>query len=474
VWLVRVLARRRGEQEEEEGPTMHRVRELMTQRVLYVTPHSTVQAAMDLLRIQQLEVLPVVDDGSLLGVLDSLSLYRFHGELPVREVMSEPLTVEADAPLGEAASLMLHHRMHQVPVVEAGRLVGLLSHRELLATWGASTDVLTGLPWHDFMRSWASGHLTAGREIAMIFIDLNDFGQFNKVHGHGIGNAALKAVATAVRHQIDPRRDVLCRYGGDEFAIATTRTQEEAWGLAHRLHDAVGKAEFGDECLRVGVSIGIAGGKRHLPRPGSHPSANVDDLINWASRASTRAKVEPAHVAAFKGSGSDGPQFGALPALPEGRGEFATIVASSPRIVVEDYAITHAGPGIEVTVHLRCDDETRSGFAAHAGGELLQAVAAATTACLQEFLNPEVRLTASEIQVAVPGEVPGIVTAWVRLHLPDQEEWLVGAVPLQEDRYRSVINAVLDATNRRMGWLAQFRTSDPRPEADEVGIATAP
>src|SRR2546421_10774569 len=114
--------------------TMYRVRDLMTRRVLYVTPHATVQAAMDLLRIQQLEMLPVVQDGALVGVLDSLNLYRFHGELPVREVMADPLTTEADMSIGEAASLMLQHRVHQVPVVEENRLVGLLSHRELLAT----------------------------------------------------------------------------------------------------------------------------------------------------------------------------------------------------------------------------------------------------------------------------------------------------------------------------------------------------
>src|SRR5437763_716389 len=73
---------------------MYRVRDLMTRRVLFVTPQATVQAAMDLLRLQQLETLPVVQDGVLIGVLDSLSLYRFHGELPVREAMTEPLTTE--------------------------------------------------------------------------------------------------------------------------------------------------------------------------------------------------------------------------------------------------------------------------------------------------------------------------------------------------------------------------------------------
>ena len=40
---------------------MYTVRDLMSNRVLYVTPGATVQAAMDLLRLQQLGLLPVVD-----------------------------------------------------------------------------------------------------------------------------------------------------------------------------------------------------------------------------------------------------------------------------------------------------------------------------------------------------------------------------------------------------------------------------
>jgi diguanylate cyclase (GGDEF)-like protein len=453
---------------------MYRVRDLMTRRVLYVTPQATVQAAMDLLRFQQLEMLPVVQEGLLVGVLDSLSLYRFHGELPVREVMADPVTTEADSPLGEAASLMLQHRVHQIPVVEENRLVGLLSHRELIGTWGAYIDARTGLPGVDFLRRWASGHLTAGREVALLFIDIDNFGAFNKLHGHLVGDSVLKAVAAALREQVDPHRETLCRYGGDEFAIATTRTQEEAWGLAHTLHEAVAQADYGDARVEARVSVGIAGGKRHVPRPGTHPSANVDDLINWASRASTRAKTEPGHVVVFEGTGSDGPEFVAAPSWADGSPGFSPLSPQADRIVVEDYTIRHAGPSVEVTVHLRLGEETHTAAATHTGGEILLTVAGATGACLQSFLTPAARLSVPDIRVHAEGEAPGFVTAWVRLQFPNDDEWLIGAVPLQEDRYRSVVNAVLDATNRRMGWLGQFRIAAPPPEAAEAGAALAP
>ena len=53
-----------------------------------------------------------------------------------------------------------------------------------------------------------------------------------------------------------------------------------------------------------------------------------------------------------------------------------------------------------------------------------------------------------------------IVAAAVQLESPLGVERLIGAVPLLEDRYRSAVNAVLDATNRRFAWLAA-RTDAP-------------
>src|SRR5438876_12212691 len=159
---------------------MYTVRDLMSNRVLYVTPGATVQAAMDLLRLQQLGLLPVVDQERVVGLLDGLTLYRYCGELPVREAMLPPISVEADTPVGAAATQMGQHRMRQMAVTEAGRLVGLLCERDLLATWGAIADPMTGLAWQDQLRRWAAGNLAVGREVAVLFIDLNQFGLLKK------------------------------------------------------------------------------------------------------------------------------------------------------------------------------------------------------------------------------------------------------------------------------------------------------
>jgi IMP dehydrogenase len=429
---------------------MYTVRDLMSNRVLYVTPGATVQSAMELLRLQQLGLLPVVEDGHVVGLLDGITLYRYCGELPVREAMLPPLTVDADTPVGEAASMMGQHRMRHVVVTEEGRLAGLLSERDLLATWGASADPITGLPWQDQLRRWAAGSLAAGREIAVLFIDLNQFGLLNKQHGHVTGDRLLKAVAATLKATVDPEQETLCRYGGDEFAIATTRTQEEAWRLAERIRERIQQIDSRLEGVQVAASIGVAGGKRGAPRPEAHPSATLDDLINLASRASTQAKAEAAKIVAARGVTDPAHEF------PD-----PSVSVSSPghdgpasRIQVDAYSMQTAGEGVEVTVGLRRGSRLEQSSIHYSAADLLEAFGVAAAAVLSRFLPAEHRFTLEEMRLLPDQDGAGIVTATLRLETPRGGERLVGAVPLLEDRYRSAVNAVLDATNRRLGFLS--------------------
>lgn len=447
---------------------MYTVRDLMSNRVLYVTPGATVQAAMDLLRLQQLGLLPVVEDGQVVGLLDGITLYRYCGELPVREAMLPPLSVEADTPVGEAASLMGQHRMRHLVVTEEGRLAGMLTERDLLATWGASADPITGLPWQDQLRRWAAGSLAAGREIAVLFIDLNQFGQLNKQHGHVTGDRMLKAVAATLKGVVDPEQETLCRYGGDEFAIATNRSQEEAWRLAEQIRERIQQIDSRVDGVRVAASIGVAGGKRGAPRPESHPSATLDDLINLASRASTQAKAEAAKIVAARGVHDPAHEMPEMPLL----GAALSAPVAETRVVVETCSLKSAGEGVEVTVVLRRGTQVERASVAHAGADLLEAFGKAAAEVLSRFVPAEHGFTLEELRLLSDPDGAGVVTATLRLETPRGGERLIGAAPLLEDRYRSAVNAVLDATNRRLGYLAAGGSAADRasrPEEDAPG-----
>ena len=75
---------------------------------------------------------------------------------------------------------------------------------------------------------WESHPFHPGDTTAVIFIDVDDFGVINKVYDHGVGDAALKAFASAIKENIR-KEDLAYRYGGDEFVIIMPRVD---WNTA--------------------------------------------------------------------------------------------------------------------------------------------------------------------------------------------------------------------------------------------------
>src|SRR5207237_1326985 len=89
-------------------------------------------------------------------------------------------------------------------------------------------DPRPGLPWAASLRNWAMGALGRGEEVVILFVDLDNFGIVNKALGHVVGDDILRSVGYLLSASLDPSTDFICRYGGDEFAIATTRRVEDA------------------------------------------------------------------------------------------------------------------------------------------------------------------------------------------------------------------------------------------------------
>jgi CBS domain-containing protein len=82
----------------------------------------------------------VLDGGRLVGILTERDLLRAFAratprETPVRQCMTpNPETCEATATLEHATVLMLHGGFRHLPIVEGERVVGMLSMRDLVAT----------------------------------------------------------------------------------------------------------------------------------------------------------------------------------------------------------------------------------------------------------------------------------------------------------------------------------------------------
>ncbi|AFV11123.1 diguanylate cyclase [Thermacetogenium phaeum DSM 12270] len=271
---------------------MFSIRDIMTRSPLTIGPGESVERAAALMNQHRIGGLPVVEDGRLIGIITSRDVRTSHFNRLVADAMSKQVVVvSGECSLWEAKELLEQHGIERLPVVKDGRLVGIVTKSQLYAELGKRIDALTGLNRAEFLQWKASEFLQGGQEIAIIFLDLDDFGAIDKELGHVMGDRILQHAAQVLRSVMEDGIDYLCRYAGDEFAVVTLRPFEEAKKLALRMVTALIEENW-PHGLKVTGSAGIAGGRRSCSRPEGDEACTVSDLINMASLASARAKKE--------------------------------------------------------------------------------------------------------------------------------------------------------------------------------------
>ncbi len=116
--------------------------EFMTREVLIVAPEDTIGEAAQKMVDEGVSSVVVSDFGRLIGILTERDLTRavagrtHSSEARVREWMtSDPITVTESTPVEEAARTMLEQGFRHLPVVQDDRPVGIVSIRDI-ARWG--------------------------------------------------------------------------------------------------------------------------------------------------------------------------------------------------------------------------------------------------------------------------------------------------------------------------------------------------
>jgi len=236
---------------------------------------------------EALITVPLVARGELKGVLN---LYRtgpgqrFHDhELPLAERFAELAALALD-------NAQIRTRLQSESVID--RLTGLYNHRyfqERLA--------------EELRRSTVSGV-----PMSLVLMDIDQFQRVNEIQGHLGGDHVLSALASLCRAEAR-QGDLVCRVGGEEFAIlmpATTAVEaaEMADLIRRRIADGIPQGAGAP----VTVSIGVAEGPVH----GSDPRelmANANYALLQA-KASGRNKVSVFQAGEWSG----------VRAVPPGRG----------------------------------------------------------------------------------------------------------------------------------------------------------
>jgi diguanylate cyclase (GGDEF)-like protein len=153
-----------------------------------------------------------------------------------------------------------------------------------LAHYDALTDLPNRVLFHELLKRELA-YVTPERQLAVLYVDIDEFKSVNDSLGHMIGDELLKALAVRLRGCVR-EGDFVARLGGDEFAIVRTavKTPDDVSELVTRALDAIREpCECLGQRLTTDASIGIALAPQH--------GSDLDQILKNADLAMYAAKA---------------------------------------------------------------------------------------------------------------------------------------------------------------------------------------
>lgn len=174
-----------------------------------------------------------------------------------------------------------------------------------------TTDPLTGIVNRRgfdmvFSREFADAAQN-GRPLSLLLLDIDHFKALNDAFGHQRGDECLRALSRNMCETMARRQDVVCRYGGEEFAIVLPDTDDAAARIvAERVRRAIEALAFRHPTSVSGVttvSIGYAVVDHAIQQDGGALIKRADEAL-YRAKASGRNRVVAA-IASLDAAGLD-------------------------------------------------------------------------------------------------------------------------------------------------------------------------
>lgn len=159
------------------------------------------------------------------------------------------------------------------------------------------TDELTSLYNRRYLMSRLVEEVALAKRhnyrLSLIMIDVDQFKQFNDMHGHQQGDRVLRLLAKRLR-DCTRAGDLVARYGGEEFAVVMQEADKTAaLKQAERLRSEIARQSFPDEQGQGGEQLTISLGVAEFPTDAQDP----DGLIKKADAQLYRAKARGRNLA---------------------------------------------------------------------------------------------------------------------------------------------------------------------------------
>ncbi len=278
----------------------------------------------------------IADYGNLIGLMSSMARNRFYlhlggnmlGDRPLedifglKQIQSALLLPVMDMATGEIRGTFNLFQTTETPISdesrqiarEAAQLVSRALTRALVlekALAMASSDELTGLINRRGYYQRFEAELERARRhqtpLCVALIDVDHFKLFNDNYGHLSGDLVLKALADLFTQNVR-KSDIVCRFGGEEFAILLPDTSlRSAADLMDRVRQNVEKMQLrgiNGEPLKVTISAGLAE-VDSTPKGGPHQS-QISDALALADEQLYTAKNKGRNQVCFL-TGSETP-----------------------------------------------------------------------------------------------------------------------------------------------------------------------
>jgi diguanylate cyclase (GGDEF)-like protein len=256
------------------------IADLMTAPVHSVSSDRSVKHVSNLMNELNTGSMIVVDNGLIVGITTSRDIRSSHPNRIIADAMTaEPLSIPSDTFAWEALKVMEQHEIKRLLVKDDNNVVGIVTRETLKVNLKELIDPLTGLYRAPFIQTIGENLMEERISFNLLFIDLNNFGEINKMYGHPAGDDIIQGFADRLR-SLTTDEDFLCRYAGDEFVIITLRKD-----ILNTLLQSLSQ-EITINDIQVSAAVGTIDGYEES----DFFSINFRDLLSKASLLSTSIK----------------------------------------------------------------------------------------------------------------------------------------------------------------------------------------